>query len=138
MHVGDMNTRRAGMRKWDKSKQGLAAVEFAMLLPILVLLLFFLVEGANAMHTYSSLVEASREGARLVLLNGETAEVKNMIESLSSDLDTEFLTTAVKLGSDTVTVEVYYDYEPVNENIYEMLTGKKRSKFAASTTMPMP
>ncbi len=126
------------MRKWDKSRQGIAAVEFAMLLPIMVLLLFFLIEGANAMHAYSNLVEASREGARLVLMDGDSTNVEAMIESLTSELDAEALSTAVNTGSETVTVEVYYDYQPISENIFEMLTGDTGLQLAASTTMPLP
>ena len=49
------------MRKRNESRRGTAAVELGMLLPLLVLLLFFLVEGAYAMHAYSNLVEASRK-----------------------------------------------------------------------------
>ncbi|MEF2231460.1 MAG: TadE/TadG family type IV pilus assembly protein [Pseudodesulfovibrio sp.] len=126
------------MRKWDKSRQGIAAVEFGLLLPIMVLLLFFLIEGANAMHAYSSLVEASREGARMVLIEGDTANVAAMVEALTTDLDSENLTTAVNAGTDSVTVEVCYDYHPFSENIFEMLVGSETIQLAASTTMPLP
>lgn len=126
------------MRKQDKSRQGLAAVEFGMLLPIMVLLLFFLIEGANAMHAYSSLVEASREGARMALIEGDTANVGAMVEALTTGLDAQDLSTIVSASSDTVTVEVYYEYHPFNENIFEMLVGSETIQLAARTTMPLP
>lgn len=126
------------MRKCDTSRQGIAAVEFGLLLPILVLLLFFLIEGANAMHAYSTLVEASREGARLALIDGNTTNVTAMVRALTSELDNDNLSTAVSEGTDTVTVEVSYDYHPFNENIFEMLFGTETIQLAARTTMPLP
>ncbi len=126
------------MRKWDKSRQGIAAVEFAMLLPVVVLLLFFLIEGAQAMHAYSNLVEASREGARLVLMDGEEANVGAMVQALTEELDATAVSTTVNTSPETVTVEVYYDYQPFNENIFKMLTGDTGVQLAASTTMPLP
>jgi len=126
------------MRKWDKSRQGIAAVEFGLLLPLMVLLLFFLIEGANAMHAYSTLVEASREGARMVLIEGDATNVAAMVDALTTSLDSESLTTAVNAGTDTVTVEVHYDYHPFNENIFELLFGSETIQLAASTTMPLP
>ena len=126
------------MRKWDKSRQGIAAVEFGLLFPLMVLLLFFLIEGASAIHAYSTLVEASREGARMVLIEGETTNVAAMVQALTTELDSDSLTTAVNAGTDTVTVEVYYDYHPFSKNIFELLVGSETIQLAASTTMPLP
>ena len=126
------------MRKWDKSRQGIAAVEFGLLFPLMVLLLFFLIEGASAIHAYSTLVEASREGARMVLIEGETTNVAAMVQALTTELDGDSLTTAVNAGTDTVTVEVYYDYHPFSKNIFELLVGSETIQLAASTTMPLP
>jgi Flp pilus assembly protein TadG len=126
------------MRKRDESRQGTAAVELGMLLPILVLLFFFLVEGAYAMHAYSNLVEASREGARMALIEGDATNVEAMVEALTTGLDAESLSTVVNSGQDTITVEVHYDYHPFNKNIFEMLTGSDTFQLAARTTMPLP
>lgn len=126
------------MRKQDKSRQGTAAVELGMLLPFLVLLLFFLVEGAYAMHAYSNLVEASREGARMALIEGDTTNVSAMVDALTTSLDGESLSTVVNSGQDTVTVEVYYEYHPFSENIFKMLTGSETIQLAARTVMPLP
>ncbi len=46
------------------SEHGAAAVEFALLLPLLVLLLFGIVEFGLALHRHQVLATASREGAR--------------------------------------------------------------------------
>ncbi|CCH48686.1 TadE/TadG family type IV pilus assembly protein [Pseudodesulfovibrio piezophilus] len=128
------------MRKRNFSRQGLAAVEFALLLPGFALLLFLIIEGANAMHTYSSLVEASREGARLALMDGETSEIETLVRAITDDLNSEALRTSVTTdtASNTVTVEVSYDYQPFGEYAIEMLTGEDSLTLAAQTTMPLP
>lgn len=128
------------MRKMDSSRKGIAAVEFAVMLPVMVLVLFLLVEGASAMHAYSNLVEASREGARLALMDGTSSDIEALIESITNELDSQALTTSVttNAGSNTVTVEVSYVYQPFGENAFEMLTGDQFLKLVAQTTMPLP
>lgn len=129
------------MRKWDNSRQGLAAIEFALMLPIMAILLLMLVEGANAMHTYSSLIEASREGARHVLMEGDATSVETLIKALVTDLDTDELSTNVITDpvANTVTVEVSYDYQPFgNDNAASMFNEGKPFQFVAQTTMPLP
>ena len=126
------------MKKKNTSRRGVAAVEFAMILSVLLFLLFFLIEGAHAMHAYSNLVEASREGARLVLMEGDAANVDSIVAAMTHELDPNALNTAVSAGSESVTVEVQYEYEPFNENIFVMLTGKEHFQLSASSTMPLP
>lgn len=128
------------MRKRSESRKGLAAVEFAMMLPLMAMLLFTLVEGSNAMHAYSSLVEASREGARMALTDGGLAEVQAMVRAVTNELDPEHLSTSVTTdaGSNTVTVEVSYGYQPFNTNALEMLMGQEHLTLVAQTTMPLP
>ena len=126
------------MRKRDTTRQGLAAVEFALMLPVMALLLFMLVEGASAMHAYSNLVEASREGARLALLDGTTSDIEALVEAVTTELDSNDLTTSVITGANMITVEVTYDYQPFGENAFEMLTGDQSLQLVAQTTMPLP
>ena len=129
------------MRKWDNSRQGLAAIEFALMLPIMALLLLTLVEGATAMHTYTSLIEASREGARHVLMEGDITSVDALIKVLVADLDTDEVNTNVITDpvANTVTVEVSYDYQPFgNNNAAGMFNDGDPFTFVAQTTMPLP
>ncbi len=130
------------MRKRDNSRQGIAAVEFALMLPVMALLLLLLVEGANAMHTYSALVEASREGARHVLMQGDDANVDALIAALVADLDQQDISTAVTTDAvaNTVTVAVSYNYQPFASNGNEGMFGDDNDsiQFVAQTTMPLP
>jgi Flp pilus assembly protein TadG len=128
------------MKNGDNSRRGLAAVEFALILPVVALLFFLLVEGANAMHAYSNLVEASREGARLALMDGSSSDIEALVRSVTDELGEQFLTTSVttNAGANTVTVEVSYDYQPFGDNAFEMLTGQGSFVLVAQTTMPLP
>ena len=129
------------MRKRDDRRQGLAAVEFALMLPVMALLLMLLVEGANAMHTYSSLVEASREGARHVLMVGDSADVEALVAALVADLDTDELSTNVITdpAANTVTVEVSYAYQLFKSDSGDGPFGNDEPfQFVAQTTMPLP
>jgi Flp pilus assembly protein TadG len=128
------------MRKLDESRRGIAAVEFALMLPLMALLLFMLIEGAGAMHAYSNVVEASREGARMALMDGTTSDIEALVEAVTQELDSDALTTAVTTDTtaNTVTVEVSYAYQPFGTDALEMLTGGKPLVLVAQTTMPLP
>lgn len=130
------------MKTRDNSRRGLAAVEFALMLPVLALMLLLLVEGANAMHTYSALVEASREGARHVLMEGDDANVAALVSALIADLDANDLATNVVTDpvANTVTVQVSYNYQPFGSSGDEGMLGDNNDaiQFVAQTTMPLP
>jgi len=128
------------MRREDTSRRGLAAVEFALLLPAMALLFLLVVEGANAMNAYSNLVEASREGARLALMDGASSDIEALVKAVTQDLNGENLETVVTTdaGNNTVTVEVSYAYEPFGEHALKALTGDSTLQLVAQTTMPLP
>lgn len=128
------------MRRRDTSRRGLAAVEFALLLPAMALLFFLVVEGANAMNAYSNLVEASREGARLALMDGASSDIEALVKAVTQDLNDENLATVVttNAGNNTVTVEVSYVYQPFGEKTLKALTGDATLQLVAQTTMPLP
>ncbi|MBG0788970.1 MAG: pilus assembly protein [Desulfovibrionaceae bacterium] len=130
------------MRTRDKGRRGTAAVEFALALPILALLILLVAEGSHAMHTYSALVEASREGARHVLMQGDDADVDALVSALVADLDQDALSTDVVTDpvANTVTVKVAYNYKPFGSSGEEGMLGDDNDdiQFVAQTTMPLP
>lgn len=131
------------MRRSNASKKGIAAAEMGLVLPFVALLLFLLMEGGNAMHAYSSLVEASREGARIVLLQGENGvDVEALVRSLVPDLPAEDISVLVEADQDskTVTVLASYEYQPMigGRDALEMLYGGDPLVIRAGTTMPLP
>jgi hypothetical protein len=52
-----------------RSESGASAVEFALLLPVLMLILFGIIEFGLALHRQAILTNASREGARLGIVS---------------------------------------------------------------------
>ncbi len=60
-------TRRSASR--GARDRGAAAVEFALLLPILLLLVFGIIDFGRALNAQVTLTQAAREGARLAALN---------------------------------------------------------------------
>ena len=51
-----------------RSESGASAVEFALLLPVLMLILFGIIEFGMALYRQAILTNASREGARLAIV----------------------------------------------------------------------
>lgn len=121
-------------------RRGIAALEVALLLPVLAGLLFLLVEGGAMIRTYSAISEASRSAARQVILTGETSGAGDLVQSLLPDLSSGALSTTVTTDSadNSVTVEVHYDYSsyfssnPLGSSHEPLLT------MAAQTSMPLP
>ena len=58
------------MKKKLKIQSGAAVVEFALILPILILLLFGVIEFGTLMYNQQVLTNASREGARAGIVAG--------------------------------------------------------------------
>lgn len=56
-------------RHHDRNDHGAAAVEFALIVPILILLLFGIFEFGRAYNTQISLSGAAREGARVMAIS---------------------------------------------------------------------
>lgn len=129
------------MKRFRDSENGMAAVEIALFLPVLAMILYVLVEGANTLHDYSTILEASRSAARQVVLSGDTATAKPTVEALVTELPTDALTTSVSLGDagGSVTVEVQYAYQSVF-SANAKADGPLPALFTltARTTMPIP
>lgn len=63
-----------------KARRGAAAVEFALVVPFFLMLLFGIVEFGRAMMVQQMMVNATREGARVAVLPGSTtADVRSAV-----------------------------------------------------------
>lgn len=76
------------LRKHRKNRQGAAVVEFAVVAPIFILLVFGMIEFGRMVMVQQVITNASREGARLAVLDGTTksevlATVNNYLASSS-------------------------------------------------------
>jgi len=64
---------RTAATKLMRGSRGQSLVEFALILPIFLVVMFMIVEFGRALFTYNILVSATRAGARQGVLQGEAA-----------------------------------------------------------------
>ncbi|MDY7001181.1 MAG: TadE/TadG family type IV pilus assembly protein [Thermodesulfobacteriota bacterium] len=124
-----------------KKQKGMAAVELALILPLLAVLLYCLIEGGNAIRTYAAISEIGREAARMVIREGPGVDVAPLVEALAVDLPASDIDTTVAVDQDNniVTVEVSYEYPSFFNNV--PLFGETYPEvftLTASTSMPLP
>jgi Flp pilus assembly protein TadG len=109
-------------RKRRNSRQGAAAVEFAVMAPFLIMLVFGMLEVGRALMVQHLLTNAVRDGARSATLEGITSsEVETQVASylaassvpgVTVQVDPMDLSTAAP--GDPVTVTAAVPFETVN------------------------
>ena len=129
------------MQRFRSSENGMAAIEIALILPVLAMILYVLVEGANTLHDYSTISEASRSAARQVVISGDTSIAPSIVNAVVTELPVNALPTTAVLsdGGKTVTVEVRYAYHSFFA-ANQQAEGPLPSLYTltARTTMPIP
>jgi len=110
------NNLRERVRTW-RSEAGQSLVEFSLVLPIMLLLLFALVDFGRAFHAWLVVTNSAREGARVAAVQKPEADVLARIDQTISGLDSSKL--AVQLTNvqgtrgETVEVELAYGFQYV-------------------------
>ena len=101
-----MRTIRAILKK----KRGQAIVEFALILPVFILILLGIMEFGLVFHQYLVVTAASREGARVAALGGSDAETLTMVNTSAASINAGQLTTTItpanRVKGQTVSVQV--------------------------------
>ena len=94
--------------------RGVAAVEFALLLPMLLLLIFGIIDFGRALNTQITLTQAAREGARLAALGQSSANVTSATQNAATGLTPVTVTvTTCPAGAGATangTVQVNYKF----------------------------
>ena len=101
-----------------KSEKGASAVEFALILPILVILIFGIVEFAIGFNHYITITHAAREGVRRASVDLFNPELKDYIKEMAVPLaltDDDILIGVESeadppLIGDPVWVEITYNF----------------------------
>jgi Flp pilus assembly protein TadG len=112
-----------------KNQKGQSLVEFAILLPILLLLLMGILEFGIMLNSYLTVNNSAREGARLGIVAGSNLEISELITNISPTLDTDNLIVNItpsegnRKSGGTLTVEVLYDYQVTIPIISNILSG---------------
>lgn len=112
----------------NQKRRGAAVVEFAVVAPVFILLVFGMIEFGRAVMVQQVLVNASREGARQAVLDGASlVEIEDRIDVYlnASNIDNEQLiytvngtevpdpTTVAGFG-DAVGVEIRVNFDDVS------------------------
>jgi Flp pilus assembly protein TadG len=87
-----------------RSEHGQAAVEFALVVPVLLLLLLSIIQGGIVFHNYLTVTDAARAAARQAIearVSGVTlTDVQNTAKAAAPDLDPTKLGVALDDPSD--------------------------------------
>jgi len=81
------------------SDRGAAAVEFALLLPLLVLIVFGLIDFGRAINAQITLTQAAREGARALALGSSTYQSRAQAAAIGLSPVTVTPVTSCPVGS---------------------------------------
>ncbi|WP_052352886.1 TadE/TadG family type IV pilus assembly protein [Neobacillus dielmonensis] len=69
-----------------KSENGQSLVEFALVLPVLIMLLFGIVDFGRAFHAYLTIDHAGREAARAASIGKNDSEIKQIAKNQGVDI----------------------------------------------------
>ena len=119
------------IRKLARSDAGQTLVEFSLVLPFMLLMLFALVDFGRGFYSWLVVTNAVREGARVGAVQGTTDQIKQKVVETASGLDATRLDPAVVNGAQgtrgsTVTVDVAYHFQyvtPVGSILYIVSGG---------------
>ncbi|MBF7082487.1 pilus assembly protein [Desulfallas sp. Bu1-1] len=104
------------LTKLSRDTRGQALVEFALILPLVILLLMAIFEFGSIFHSYLVITNASRDGARIGIVGEYTDEedLKQKVKDMCAALDQSEIT--VDVNSDSVLrrmqVQVTYKVHP--------------------------
>lgn len=104
-------------------ERGAAAVEFALVAPILIALVLGIAVFSRAYQVQSSLSMAAREGARVMALEQDNTAAETRAEEAASELgvpgtDASALACAIDdSGTETTTVTVSYTFDFIGVTI---------------------
>ena len=108
-------------KRGENCRRGVAAVEMAFALPLLIVLIFGMIEVGRALMVQQVLTNASREGARVAVTGDATAEtVSSAVQTYATPLINAQVTVTITpeypslaASGTPITVEVSVAYENV-------------------------
>ena len=137
-----MRRQRGGRAPRDR---GAAAVEFALLLPMLLLLVFGIIDFGRALNAQIVLTQAAREGSRLAALGESNANVTSGTKAAATGLSPVAVNVVTSCPTDAgagvnAKVQVSYTFSfitPINA-IAQMFGSSFGSSMTLTATGVMP
>lgn len=115
------------IRKMHRDQNGQSLVEFALILPLLLLIVMGILEFGLMFNVYLTINNASREGARLgSVTEGDPVSIENRVVAVAPHLDKDNLVITSDIAdvdnTESVTVKVEYDYQMITPIISDLLS----------------
>lgn len=127
--AGSPNRHQTTSLRCRKTRLGAATVEFAVIAPLFVLLLFGMIEFGRLVMVQQVITNASREGARrAVVEQATTADVTSAVQTYLNN-------GGIKASAATVTVD---PNPPTLVGLGEPVTVKVQLPFTAVSWLPSP
>ena len=123
--------------KRNTRERGQDLVEFALILPILLLILMVILDLGRAVYYYSSMQNSTREGARYGIVHsepGDIAAIEAVVRNKAVGLDPLTLQVDITLGDETIQVTATFQFTPVTP-IVGALLGSNTVTLRTSSTM---
>lgn len=101
------------MKRRNPHDRGAALVEFAIITPLLLLLVFGIIEFGRAYNAQNTLTHAAREGARKYAITQDTTEGETAAKNAATSLDSSQITVTLSscVPGDPATVTLEYPFE---------------------------
>ena len=124
--------------KWNRNDRGQAILEFAMVLPLFLLVMVGTAEVGILVHHYLVLHAGIREGARVAATGSAVADIRTRVYSATPTLNSADLTVAVTnaegVRGSMVTVNATYTVDLITPMI-ETLMGQDPFPLSTQVTM---
>ncbi len=128
-----------------KSEAGQSLVEFTLVLPMLLILLFAIVDMGRAFYTWNQVANAAREGARTAAVQSDTATINAAVTSAMGSLTTtsptltRTYTNVQAAKGNTVTVKLDYKFKYVTplSPLLQLVGGSAIANPTLSSTSAM-
>lgn len=125
-------------------ERGTSLVEFAMVAPLLLVLLFAIADFGRAFQTWITLTNAAREGARLGATGADAAAIRNRVRATAPGLNLPDqniqVTNAQGATGESVTVRVNFTLNLITPlgSLMRFIGGNNfGNSFALSSTADM-
>ena len=115
-----------------KGEDGQALLEFALVLPIFLLVLFAIVDFGMAFHAWITVTNSAREGARIGAVHAPSAAIEQRVRDTADTLDQDDLSVTVTNADDqggqpgeSVVVDVSYSYSLMTPlaDLFNLVSG---------------
>ena len=86
---------------YEPSERGAAAVEFAILLPLLLMLVLGTIEFGRAYNAQITLTNAARDGVRVMAIGNDPAGAKTAAQNAAASVSSTIPTSDITLSTNT-------------------------------------